>query len=72
MIYNLGSHIIDQAYVLFGMPEKVGCRFMDVRGVGVDEGVSILSLEGFTVSVSTPLPLYGKLDYRRTSPKCNA
>lgn len=39
MIYNLGSHIIDQLYVLFGMPEKVGCRFTDVRKVGVDEGV---------------------------------
>ena len=40
VIYNLGSHVIDQAYVLFGMPEKVGCRFSDLRGVGVDEGVS--------------------------------
>jgi hypothetical protein len=39
VIYNLGSHIIDQIYVLFGMPEKVGCRFTDVRKVGVDEGV---------------------------------
>lgn len=41
MIYNLGSHIIDQAVVLFGMPEKVGCRCWDMRGIGVDECVSI-------------------------------
>lgn len=40
IIYNLGSHVIDQAYVLFGMPEKLSCRFDDVRGMGVEEGVS--------------------------------
>jgi predicted dehydrogenase len=40
VIYNLGSHIIDQAYVLFGMPERVGCRVWDQRGLGVDEAVS--------------------------------
>jgi predicted dehydrogenase len=40
VIYNLGSHIIDQAYVLFGMPDRVGCRCWDMRGIGVDEAVS--------------------------------
>lgn len=39
MIYNLGSHIIDQAVLLFGMPERVGCRCWDMRGIGVDECV---------------------------------
>ena len=38
-IYNLGSHIIDQAYVLFGRPEKVGCRVWDQRGTGLAEAV---------------------------------
>ena len=40
-IYNLGSHIIDQAYMLFGRPEKVGCRVWDMRGIGLAEAVSI-------------------------------
>ena len=41
VIYNLGSHILDQVYVLFGLPTRVGCRFSDVRGVGVDEGFAM-------------------------------
>lgn len=36
-IYNLGSHVIDQALNLFGVPEKVWCRNYDERGVGLDE-----------------------------------
>lgn len=40
-IYNLGSHIIDQAYMLFGMPEKVYCRVWDMRGTGLAEAVSV-------------------------------
>ncbi|KAK4687183.1 hypothetical protein P7C73_g2950, partial [Tremellales sp. Uapishka_1] len=36
-IYNLGSHLIDQALVLFGLPDRVGCRTWDMRGVGLDE-----------------------------------
>jgi predicted dehydrogenase len=39
-IYNLGSHVIDQAYVLFGKPERVGCRVWDQRGTGLSEAVS--------------------------------
>lgn len=40
VIYNLGSHIIDQAYTLFGMPEKLYCRSWDMRGTGLEEAVS--------------------------------
>ncbi|KAK8846659.1 hypothetical protein IAR55_005746 [Kwoniella newhampshirensis] len=36
-IYNLGSHLIDQAVVLFGQPETVGCRCVDQRGIGLEE-----------------------------------
>lgn len=36
-IYNLGSHIIDQAVHLFGVPERVQCRNYDERGTGLDE-----------------------------------
>ncbi|WRT65134.1 uncharacterized protein IL334_002076 [Kwoniella shivajii] len=36
-IYNLGSHLIDQAVVLFGQPEKVQGRVWDLRGIGMDE-----------------------------------
>jgi scyllo-inositol 2-dehydrogenase (NADP+) len=42
-IYNLGSHIIDQALVLFGMPEAV---FADIRslrsGAEVDDSFTLL------------------------------
>ena len=41
VIYSLGSHTIDQAYLLFGMPKRVGCRMWDIRGIGVDESVSL-------------------------------
>ncbi|ORY31438.1 oxidoreductase [Naematelia encephala] len=37
VIYNLGSHIIDQAFVLFGKPQKVFARTWDIRGIGLDE-----------------------------------
>ncbi|OCF42095.1 hypothetical protein I317_04066 [Kwoniella heveanensis CBS 569] len=36
-IYNLGSHLIDQAVVLFGEPTKIGARCLDQRGIGLDE-----------------------------------
>jgi scyllo-inositol 2-dehydrogenase (NADP+) len=40
-IYNLGSHLIDQALVLFGKPSKVTCRSWPQRGVeGLDDSVS--------------------------------
>lgn len=40
-IYNLGSHIIDQAICLFGVPERVQCRNYDERGLGLDEAFSM-------------------------------
>lgn len=43
-IYNLGSHIIDQAVVLFGVPERVACRNVDERGVGLDEAFEMTLL----------------------------
>ena len=38
-IYNLGAHVIDQAYLLFGKPERVGCRVWDMRNSGLAEAV---------------------------------
>lgn len=42
-IYNLGSHLIDQALILFGLPESV---FADIRmmrtGAEVDDAVTLL------------------------------
>ncbi|OCF59191.1 hypothetical protein L486_03693 [Kwoniella mangroviensis CBS 10435] len=40
-IYNLGSHLIDQAVVLFGKPEKVQGRVWDSRGIGMDENFEV-------------------------------
>jgi scyllo-inositol 2-dehydrogenase (NADP+) len=40
-LYNLGSHMIDQAIVLFGKPTRIFCRSWPQRGVeGLDEAVS--------------------------------
>lgn len=58
VIYNLGSHIIDQAYVLFGMPEKLSCRCWDVRDIGLDEAVSlVLILILLASTTDNPVPL---------------
>lgn len=35
VLYNLGSHMIDQAYVLFGMPKAVTAHLKIVRNKGV-------------------------------------
>ncbi len=35
VLYNLGSHMVDQAYVLFGMPKAVTAHLRIVRKVGV-------------------------------------
>ena len=40
-MYNLGSHLIDQAIALFGKPVKVTARSWGMRGVqGLDDSVS--------------------------------
>lgn len=40
-LYNLGSHMIDQAIVLFGKPTRISCRSWPQRGIeGLDEAVS--------------------------------
>ncbi|KAH8815569.1 hypothetical protein F5884DRAFT_852038 [Xylogone sp. PMI_703] len=37
VIYDLGVHIIDQAYVLFGLPKTVTCVFSNQRGDDAEE-----------------------------------
>ncbi|KZT12863.1 oxidoreductase [Laetiporus sulphureus 93-53] len=37
LTYDLGSHLIDQALVLFGRPEKITAFIENVRGVGSEE-----------------------------------
>ena len=42
-VYDLGSHLIDQALVLFGRPESLTAFSQNVRGIGhpdVDDSVS--------------------------------
>lgn len=45
-VYNLGSHIIDQAVALLGRPEKVTGFVENLRGLGdpnVDDSVCTIS-----------------------------
>jgi len=44
VIYDLGTHLIDQAYVLFGMPESVTAVFQNQRNDGAEEPDSIIVL----------------------------
>ena len=42
-IYDLGTHLIDQALVLFGRPESLTAFKQNIRGIGhpdVDDSVS--------------------------------
>lgn len=42
-VYDLGSHLIDQAVVLFGCPESITAFIANVRGLGnpnVDDAVN--------------------------------
>lgn len=41
VIYDLGTHLIDQAYVLFGMPASVTAVFANQRNDGQEEPDSI-------------------------------
>ena len=57
-IYNLGSHLIDQALTLFGKPKKVTCRSWAIRGVqGLDDSVSPDCRRVY--SLSSPYPPRG-------------
>ena len=44
MVYDLGPHLIDQALVLFGKPERVTAFIQNVRHLGhdnVDDNVRV-------------------------------
>lgn len=45
VLYNLGSHMVDQAYVLFGMPKEVTAHLKIVRKKGVVNDYYDLRLE---------------------------
>lgn len=65
-VYNLGSHLIDQAVVLFGIPEGVSADIRNMReGAEVDDYFNInLKYPGFAVTLKSsylvrePLPRY--------------
>lgn len=38
ILYDLGSHLIDQALYLFGMPEALYCELLNQKGGAVDDG----------------------------------
>jgi predicted dehydrogenase len=53
LVYDLGSHLIDQALVLFGKPERVTAFLQNVGQLGdVEDNVSI-SPEGLSISFFT-------------------
>lgn len=47
VIYDLGTHLIDQAYVLFGLPKTVTAVFQNARDDGNTEPDSITVLLGY-------------------------
>lgn len=47
VIYDLGTHLIDQAYVLFGLPKTVTGIFQNARNDGAEEPDSITILLGY-------------------------
>ncbi|CZT49765.1 related to oxidoreductase [Rhynchosporium secalis] len=44
VLYDLGTHLIDQVYILFGLPENVTAIFENQRGDGASEPDSITVL----------------------------
>ncbi|TXT13287.1 hypothetical protein VHUM_00654 [Vanrija humicola] len=54
-IYNLGSHIIDQAITLFGVPDRVFNRNIDQRGIGLDEAFEMTLYYPPSAGSKTPL-----------------
>ncbi|WVW78847.1 hypothetical protein I302_100810 [Kwoniella bestiolae CBS 10118] len=65
-IYNLGSHLIDQAVVLFGKPQKVMGRVWDSRGIGLDENFEVTLFypsQTITLKASILSPLPHQLRY---------
>lgn len=57
-IYNLGSHIIDQAITLFGVPDRVWCRSYDERGLGLDEAFEMQLIYPPQPGGAAPLAVY--------------
>ncbi|RFU33020.1 hypothetical protein B7463_g3325, partial [Scytalidium lignicola] len=47
VIYDLGVHVIDQVYVLFGLPKSVTCVFSNQRNDGGEEPDSFTVLLGY-------------------------
>ncbi|KAH9222759.1 hypothetical protein DL95DRAFT_380484 [Leptodontidium sp. 2 PMI_412] len=47
VVYDLGTHLIDQAYVLFGLPRSVNAVFENQRDDGSEEPDSITVLLGY-------------------------
>lgn len=47
VVYDLGTHLIDQAYVLFGLPKTVTGIFQNARNDGNEEPDSITILLGY-------------------------
>jgi len=58
-LYNLGSHMIDQAIVLFGKPTRIFCRSWPQRGVeGLDEAVcTIMETESLQLTIQYTMDL---------------
>jgi predicted dehydrogenase len=47
VVYDLGTHLLDQAYVLFGLPKSVTGFFANQRGDGAEEPDSVTIVLGY-------------------------
>lgn len=70
ILYDLGSHLIDQALVLFGRPQSLYCECLNQRSGAVDDGFAmtltydkgprvLLSANSFVLAPSPRFALYG-------------
>lgn len=60
-LYDLGSHLVDQALVLFGVPERVAARVERLRPGAVNDDWMRITL-AFPPSPANPLPVTAVLE----------
>ncbi|BEJ01899.1 hypothetical protein CcaverHIS631_0605810 [Cutaneotrichosporon cavernicola] len=68
-IYNLGSHVIDQAINLFGVPDSLVCRNYDERGLGLDEAFEMTLLYPPQPGPKCPLAVHVGASVLASTPK---
>jgi scyllo-inositol 2-dehydrogenase (NADP+) len=61
VLYDLGAHLVDQALLLFGQPERVSSRMARVRPDSVNDDWLRITLE-FPPTAQNPLPVTALLE----------